>query len=107
MKHLKLFENNNNEFWLVDYYIIEDNSHDYTLLPDEQSAENYIISLINDEKRNLDGENDIFIYVDDAINWYNNTFFDINITYEKIQLSSKIKLDDKIEKLRVLNKYNL
>jgi len=49
MKHLKLFENRGDKFWIVVYEHFEDASSNFqSLFDDRESAENYYIELIHD-----------------------------------------------------------
>jgi len=109
MKHLKLFENKENEYWLVDYRYIYQNNSDCSLFPDEKSAEDYAIMLVNDEKRGIEGDNYsddmFFVYYDEAIEWC-ETLSDIRINVSNIKLEPPFK-NKELEKRREIKKYNL
>ena len=56
MKYIKNFEISNYEFlWLVQY--IEDNDIQSYLFADKESAENWCVHLINQDRRQLMGHN--------------------------------------------------
>ena len=113
MKHLKIFENQKNYYWIVDYCIIDDDSHSYHLFPDKESAEIYIIHIINEEREAIENLTDdkYFTEIDKALNWYEKTFKDIEITYDKILLEEKFEGSAKFIAMRSLRrnakKYNL
>ena len=50
MRHLRLFESEIQYFWLVDYFVKDEEDHHYILYPDKESAENYILEVINEER---------------------------------------------------------
>ena len=110
MKHLQLFENVGDNFWLVVYNILNGDIS-YTLYPDEESAENHIITVVNQERRDLEQDNyndDMFFSdVEDAMDWYDDTFSNITMTYHKIKLSSHFTGSDKLKRMKDIKKYNL
>lgn len=112
MKHLRLFENTNDEtFWIVDYNIVADYENSYTLFPDEESAKDYIITIINEEREDCDVCDDdtpeLFIDYDTATDWYEDMFNDIRLSYNEIALYKNFEMDDRVKKLREIQKYNL
>jgi len=114
MKHLKLFENiySNLEYWLVSHHITTNYEIDFTLYPDEESAKNYIIMIVNKERQestidNYYSNDMIFTDVDSALDWYHEIYDDIHISYEKITLSNHYELPEKILLLKNISKYNL
>ena len=114
MKHLKLYENINPTYWMLNYYNKDSDENSYSLYPDKDSVENAILEIVNDERKEyLDAEEQeydddmIFIYMEDALKWYQNNFSDIEISYENVTLSNKMETNEKIKKLRTLKNYNL
>lgn len=111
MKHLKLFENNPEEYWLVTYDIHEQPEVNYTLYKDKESAKNDIIETINSERLDLEAEDytdeHIFTDVDKAMDWYEQKFTDITIGYERIYLSKPYELSDKTKLIKQTRKFNL
>jgi hypothetical protein len=114
MKHLEFFENKaRQEFWLFKY-IINNNNMDMSLhlYPDRESAEIAVLTTINDERMELEGDSYnqstmYFIDVDEALNWYEDTFTDTIITYDKISLSSPLTPGPELKRMREIKKYNL
>jgi hypothetical protein len=112
MKHLKLFENQEyKEFWLVDYYIKDNNEHNFHLFEDEESAEIWVITVVNQEREEIDEnytDDMFFTEAYDALDWYEDHFSDIDLSYRKIKLSKPLKgISDKLQRLRDAKKYNL
>lgn len=113
MKHIKTFENNSEDYWLF-VYDIKNGDASYTLYPDQESCENSIIDIINEERESyeIEEENEynedmIFTDINEALDWYNDTFSDITITYHSLHLSPKYSGSEKIKKLRTTRNYNL
>jgi hypothetical protein len=112
MKHLEIFENKKyKDFWLVDYFYKDDHEHSYNLFPDLESAEIWIITIINNEREELEQENYndnmFFTDIDEAMEWYEGTFNDIELSYHHIYLKSKLTPGDKLKMMRDSKKYNL
>lgn len=114
MKHLKLFENTQQTFWLYCYTVIDGNSQDFYLYPDKESVENHILSVINGEREELSintgEEYDDYMYftdVEEALEWYKEEYDDVIISYKEITLEDKVEADEKLKKMRTLRKYNL
>jgi len=99
MKHLELFENKKyKDFWLVDYFVKDNHEHSYHLFPDLESAENWIITVVNNERDELEEnytDDMFFTDVDEAMEWYENTFRDIELSYHRIYLKHKHEPSDK------------
>ena len=111
MKHLKLFENRRQEFWLFDYHIKDNHEHSYYLFPDKESAENSIIMTINNERQELEtnswSDEMFFTEMDEAMDWYEKNFNEIEIRYDRITLSSHYDGGEELRKHREIKKYNL
>lgn len=114
MKYINLYENIENyikpKYWLLDYYIKDNHSHSYSLYPDEESVQNAIITIINDERGEFEEEwNDemYFTNYDDAIDWYEKTFSDIKIIYHKVALKDHFDGGPDLKRMRDIRKYNL
>ena len=109
MKYVKKFENTNNEFlWLI-LYIEEDNIQPY-LFSNKESAENWWIHLINDDRKQMVGHNynDKMIFTDlnEAVFWYQNNI-NIKITMQKINLIKQFEGSNDMIRMRDIKKYNL
>lgn len=115
MKHLKLYENNKN-YWLFIYIAVDGdfNSNYYKLFGDEESAKNYFISWINDEKsdyiystkqRELTDDEKIvtyeeaYEYAEDELHSFYNII--------PIEVSGKFELSDELELIKKARKYNI
>lgn len=111
--------NNNNKLWLVDYFYRENEIHSFYLFFDEESAKNWAIQIINQERREKDSVDDedlpedkIFTEFEPAIDWLEDTFHDaLEINFYKISNPIYFELNDKLTKLKNLRKdikqYNL
>lgn len=116
MKYLKkLFENIDKKFWLVIYTNLTDgeSSHE-DIFEDEESAENFYLQIVNDEKRrqfeNKKKEftlNDVIINSQDAKVWIDDNLFDVRIYYYGTYLEDKCELSDEIKMARKAKKYNI
>ena len=116
MKYLKkLFENTNKKFWLLIYTNLTDSeaSHE-EIFDDEQSAENFYLQIVNDEKRrqfeNKKIEftlNDVIINPLDAQFWADDNLFDVRIYYYGTYLEDKCELSEEIKMARKAKKYNI
>lgn len=112
MKHLKLFENSNqNTFWLFDYY--DGMEHSYLLFSNEEDCKNYIIETINDERKDFEenyynGYDDsmYFTDVDEAIEWSSDNNSDVVLSYDEVELHN-YKMNNKLKKMKEIKKYNL
>ena len=110
--NFKLYENVENQVWLVQLFDSNQVLLSTEVCQDEESVENYIINLANDDRKDIseNSEEDytedmIFIYVDDVIKWYQNSN-DIEIMYHPEKVRND-KLDEQIIRLRETRKYNL
>ena len=104
MKHLKLFENVGDTFWLVQQ------GDSFTLYPDEESAKNLIISICNEEIGEYTDDM-YFTDVDSALDWYRDEksgglVSDV-LDYYDVKLQPSYEGDKKLKKMREIKKYNL
>lgn len=122
MKHLKLFENNQQRVYMVIMTPpTEKNTYEtsYALFSNEESAKNYILNSINDD---IEGEDlyfeDVEIYeyegkklfldYDEAIDFVNENISDLwTYTIETQTIEDKVELDKEILLARDINKYNI
>ncbi len=110
MKHLKIFENEKKRMYWIVIYQIKCSEANIILYPDEESAKNSIIMTINEERDDYVDEyteDMIFTDCDDALDWYQRFFSDIDISYERIILSSHFELSSEVKMLKQSRKYNL
>jgi hypothetical protein len=90
MKYLKtIVENKQEEFWLLIYDDLNDHIHSY-LFYDFNSLESYGLDIINTERKEFedesyDEEEMYFTDLWNAVEWCNDNFKDIQITYKKIK----------------------
>jgi len=111
MKHLKIFENVNTEYWVTIYHGSGKDVY-LDMFPDEESAKNHIIMIVNDERETGEWEKDytedmIFTDIDSALEWYKDEFTNTSISYEKVRLSEHFDLPEKLQVLKTSRKYNL
>lgn len=113
MKHIKTFENNSENYWLF-VYDIKDGDTSYSLYPDQETCENNIIDIINEERENYEIDNEveytedmIFTEIDEALEWFEDNFKGVTITYHSLHLSPRYSGSEKIKKLRTTRNYNL
>ena len=114
MKHLKLFENNTNTFWIVAYTHDREDSN-LELYPDEESADNSVIMYVNSLVKQFadvdDGydEEDLILTLEDALDYYQEQFGEegYSVEVQEITLNDKVELDEEIKILINKNKYNL
>lgn len=115
MKHIKKFEKASSgvDYWLVTY--TEDLDNTNYLFPDKNSAENWIVHLINKDRRQLMGHNYkdkmIFTDIDSAMFWYERNV-DIKINLQRIFLEQPYDGDKDMIKMRdslngSVKRYNL
>ena len=113
MKHLQLFENKGDMFWIVVY---ESRSGNYvSLFDDRESAENYYIDIVNDLKasdtyyrqkgRKL-SNNEMIVTEEEADDWLSDNY-DYSIKIESIVNKGKFELPEKLQIARNSKKYNL
>ena len=116
MKYLKkLFEKENEKYWIVVVENLDDvMASNQTLYDDEQSAENHFIELINDEKeRQFEKQgkeftlNDVFISKMEAKDWLEENVFDVRIYYSLIYVEGKCEESERVKLAKRSNKYNL
>jgi len=110
MKHLKVYENNKKELWIISK-ISTMGPDDFTLdiFEDKESAENCLIVMVNDaaiEDNYDDGKGDIdYIFtVDDAKN-HSSSQYSFELYQYNIQ--GKYELPEELKLGRDTNKYNL
>jgi len=112
MKHLKLFENDETLYCLVDWHGLGSNDHSFSLFATQQEAEDYIIDCINDEKETYDEDEgkpfEMFIDYDEASDWLyaNVENLEMTISYQRIPLET-FEPSKEMKRLRELKKYNL
>jgi hypothetical protein len=113
MKVLKLYEKKIEDLydqycWLV-VYLEEGDSSNY-LYPDEESAKNCCIHLINTDRRQMLGHNyndsSVFIDFHEAMFWYEKNV-NITITLQKIPLRKPYDGSPDMIRVRDMKKYNL
>ena len=130
MKHLKLFENVTDECWIVIGEDLDDatnNHHD--LFDNKESAENFFIKMINDEKRLFFERNqhwkkkqhystsfrsettfsseDLILTISEANKWAEDNSSDYKWYYYKTNIQSNYELPDYLKKAIEEKKYNL
>lgn len=114
MKHLRLFENRGDEFYIVVYEYLEDASGNYVaLFDDAKSAENYYIEVINDlkkdkfirKKKNWN-DGDIITSVQEAEDFLDDNW-EYKVHTELIRNKGKYELPEEIQRARDAKKYNL
>ena len=111
MKHLKLFENKRQTFWLMEYYIRSEDMHTYELHSNKESVELAILEIINREKADAIGDEEYdkiyFTEVEEALNWFNGWDDDTEISYTLLKLEESLKVSEELQKARDIKKYNL
>jgi hypothetical protein len=115
MKHLKLFEKENEKYWIVvveNLQAVEASSQN--LFEDEESAMNYFIELINDEKERMFENNgktftlaDVFVSRMEAEQWLEDNVFDVRIYYYGIFVQGKYEESDIVKQAKQTKKYNI
>ena len=119
MKHLHLFENKGDVFWIVVFENTEDGSSNYvSLFDDMESAKNYYIEIANELKANLKyrkhagryhtdlSEDEIIVTVDEAEDWLSNNY-EYNIIYKEIINKGKYELPEELTIVKNSRKYNI
>ena len=112
MKVLKLYEKIEDKYdtfyWLVTY--LEDGIISPYLYPDEESAKNACIHLINTDRRQMLGhnynENSVFTDFHEAMFWFEKNV-SIKITIEKVPLRKPYQGSLDMIRIRDAKKYNL
>ena len=112
MKHMKLFEKLQH-YYIFDYYIVSSNEHNYYLFPDLQSCQLYFLDIVNEERKDLEGddyddETMFFTDVKNASNWYFKNFTgEIEMGCEPVTLKDKYVPSEELKLKIDLKKYNL
>ena len=116
MKYLKkLFEKENDKYWIVIYADLKygEISHE-DLFDDEESAKNLFLTLVNDEKERMfefaDKEftqSDVIINSIVAEKWVEENVSDVRISYSAILVQGKYDLPDKIKIVMNANKFKI
>ena len=108
MKHLKIYENNNNELWVV-FEISNLTPDDFSLeiFDDKESAENYFVEIVNYKVQQeiYDYDKDYVFTVEQAKKAQEELTY--NIRYGKYRNNGKYKLPERLKIGRDTNKYNL
>jgi len=110
MKHLKLFENNNNHMWCVIHIEREDpyNNHSIFTFDDEESARNYFIVYMNDLKKQVDDDKELILTVEDAERWLEEENDDNDyVECRPINYEGKFELPQDLKDALQAKKYNL
>jgi len=93
MKHIKLFENKGDVFYIVICEDLNDASSNWqTLFDDEESAENYYIEIVNTYVRDRQyrknknfTEADYILTFDDAVEWMDENEYDNKLHCNRIE----------------------
>jgi hypothetical protein len=111
MKYLKTYESiipieTNQSFWFVSIGHEDDSKY---LFSDEESANNFLLYTINNDREYFDGPKEPFIYLEDAFEWRDIEGLTEEADYEiyEVKLSYKVDLPEEIKKMRQIDKYNL
>lgn len=113
MKHLRVFENINQELWLVIFVSTEDHDTSVHVHADKESAENFLLDVINDDKKlhmEEDGYNENEDYetdIDEALEWYNDNIEHTKLYLESTRIKDSYKESEKLKQMRSSKKYNL
>ena len=116
MKYLKkLFEKENEKYWIVVIENLKDSDGSIQeLFDDEESAENYFIEIVNDEKERkfefLGKDftlNDIFIDRTKAEDWLKENVFDLRIYYYGIHVQGKCEESERVKLAKQTRKFNI
>lgn len=115
MKHLKLYENNNqDEFWLVvvEYTDYPDSNYQ-ELFKNSESADNFIIVKVNEHRQEIAErkgkeftEKDIFLTILEADEWLDNSW-DIKIYSIRMKCNDKFELPEEYKVIADTRKYNI
>ena len=116
MKHLKLFENEASKaVWIVIGEDVQDplnNHHD--LFDNEESAKNFFLNMINDNKEiffenknKIFTDTDLILTITEAEKWANANSWDYRWYYYKTYVESNFELPERLKNTIEQSKYNL
>lgn len=109
MKHLRLFENLNKEFWVVTITSTDTSVH---IFEDKESAENLRLDIINEDKKEYleeeyDEIKDYETNIDEALEWHDENIEHTKIKIESNYISPPYNGSKKLQQMKNAKKYNL
>jgi hypothetical protein len=115
MKHLKIYENKGDVFYIVMYEDMADASSNWQVMfEDEESAENYYVETVNDfvrdkfyMKKKKFTENDFILTFEDSVEWMDENEYDSKLYCNRIESRGTHELPYNIKIAREAKKYNL
>lgn len=109
MKHIKIYEKVNKQYWIVCVEFPYDPERNYhELYEDEQSAKNKVIDVVNNESKDiLNDDYKIITDLNEAEELIDNVLDGINVYYYKIFIEDKFDLPEYIVLAKKAKKYNI
>lgn len=115
MKHIKLFENKGDVFYIVICQHLNDSSSNWQVLfDDEESAENFYIDTVNDFlretfylKSSRITETYFILTFDDAVEWMTENEYDVKLHCDRVENKGTYELSKEVRLARDTKKYNL
>jgi len=115
MKHIKLFENKGDVFYIV---VCEDLNDSYSnwqaLFDDEESAKNYYIETVNDfvrdrfnRMKNKFTKSDYVLTFEDAVEWMDENEYDNKLHCNRIESRGTYDLPYNIKIAKDAKKFNI